>query len=1618
MTKLEELKAELNKINTELSLLVPKAKEAQATLSGNWPTGVIKQLESALTGLESKISALNSRKISVQADLTSINAETEALKRYNALQKSIATTQKNLAESTAKRDTSDPGSSKWLVYAQQVESATRALKLFNAQAQNYDSKGYRKPLGGQVNLSERLRLTNQTTNPTFASDDALSRIQQKKQINVDQLIALRGSTAQDASTKINSLTNAITRLNEAEARLSQSKASYTVPSSIPTRSERVASAERQRVSTPIPTPDGSTPKAETPKKATVPGPFDIVPDNYKQSVENAKAALKESKIALDSAATIKPLANGLAQIKGRSTISNSGKDIPSAYNLFVDDMGRWGLTLKELNRKRLLADPKYAQLFDEAKKLGYNPDTDFKSMKSQNSGAVSQALFRRDNSGVTESQYLNMDKVSGSITKAAPQAQYRNFAQGIGKDIGDLLKWSVAISAIYGPINAMSEAMTQLIENESKLADISIALNSEVADTNTVFDAVYESAKRSGESVSGVIDAFGAAYTAAGRISNEFQRYDTTVKLLDDSLKLSKLSTLDQAGAIDVLTAALYQSAKAPNPTMSDSENAAQALGRGSELIDKWVKVSKIASVDVATLATGVAVLGDSAETAGLSIEQLNAIIATISETSLSGGKEAANIAKALIGNYQTAGAVKELNRLGIAVQDSTGKTREFYDVMQDVARLRAGGLLQDQDFNRLTLAIGGGGIRRQKDVAAFIENIGRVDQITEAQKGGGGESAEALAKKLDIVQTSSTNLANSFTSLAQTLGNEGGLLDIFSLVLSVGTSTVEMFDMLAGKIGKVSPLLIGAGLGSILMKGRGGAAGLQNMMMSNLGMGATSAGLLTGNINPFEKMFPAGKNAYGAGTPWSAPTAMGSFGGRLSNATTIPSLAAIALPAIQNASQGDYTEAGANIAGGIAGALAGGPVGALVGSAIAEAFVRTTMTYESDFADLFAGTVAFDKNGKGVGGQELSVEQLNENALKEFGGGNLLFGRLKAYIGQEYSRGGLLGGIGRADNKGSLNMYDKNAPGSFVTPGAFALEQLKKNSPDVYKTLVDAYSREGKVPEGTQTRMSALQEGIGSNTQTSEYLRSIQLQEQNKLRKDVISGDIKQSDYANRLSSISAFSTTATGWMAALVSETGKLPEEFSSSQDAYSDFLAIISSGNQEAISAINAYKAELEAQQMVWDNWDPKVKVGKFTVNGVKVDGTKEDLANAMSNTADAYVSSINSASSAARVAAINEPKVFGSNINPMPQKDLDLLLSETKKFQDVKYQELPPETYEDLKDSFDKTAFLVEEGGKLIHKSFEGIDTGILSEVYGKLKEDGKISGSDKNGLDFTTMDITRAQLEQAVPQAAKLTKDLESKGYKSNVEDVLIATTDEQISVQHTDMKILQYILNQILDTEKKQLQGIWNMPEGSSFWVPLQSIIDGYGANGGSSKTFDLKDPSVYGKTAETPYSGTPGEELSMYNTTIKELIDAAKPITELTSKEEYLNKFPSARGATSQDEVYKSPTATEAAPTDKSGIEQLLQWLRGFLPADPTGPMGAGRGGGIPGNGSFGGKAFSPSDNSQAIPQTKMDIKFSSTTNLVVDGRVLASIVKPYLASDLMKANESGGTITRSYVI
>lgn len=1543
MATLKELESEIERLDKALQDTRINAKNlAEQMRSGEWGTQQIKQMAEQLRSMSASISRMKTERLKLVDD--------KALRDFNLLTRQIETLQQRITTGKGTLNlfaTDDPQYQKLMGMIRNAEIALKSLE--SRRFTQFGPQGYRKEEGAGAFGGAGGRLEGVSARQGTLYSGYEERL---RAVSARQGTFFSGYEA---------------RLQEVTKELEQV--------------ERAAHSVVNRIGGGAYGPEGAP--ATPPRTRGVPfigeefrKQWGALPEELKTDAAKAALTLKRLHASLTELNGIEQIPGGF-RLTGKKDFGEAGiRDIQS----FVDGLGNTGRSLKELHRKQVLNSKEYIRLFEEASKLGYSKE-DFRRIKASGTGAYKQAEFQKSVGGVEYLQNFRVDR-TGDVSLAATQRKFQSFAQTVGRDIAELTKWSIAIAAIYGPINAMGTAISALIENETKLADVTVALNKEVADTGAIFDVAYSAAQRSGEGVGGVIDAFGQAYRAAGRIENQFERFTAASKLLDASLVLSKVSTLDQAQAIDTLTAALYQAA-------GTNDTASTAFDRATQVLDQWVRVSKVANVDVATLATGVAVLGDSAEVAGLSLEQLNALIATISEVSISSGKEAANIAKALVGNYIQPQAIEALNKLGVAVKDVTGKNRDFLSVMRELSDLRRAGLLTDQQLQQAALTLGGGGVRRAKDVAALIENFPRLGQIVELQANSTGESSTALAKKLDTVQTSSTQLANSFQSLAQSLGDEGGLLDVFSGILDISTKLVEAMDKIASSVGRVSPLLIGLGVGAL---------GLRLT-------GTNARSVIGNNIAPFlAGLAPGGE---GARANIRTRESITNFLTGQSTAGRIGlSAAAIAIPAAQNLAGGRYEQVGADIVGGIAGAFVGGPAGAVVGSAIAEAFVNATFAYEAQFQNFFAGAVSkgLDGASKDTAAQN-SVDNLMSEAFKALGYGNVDLGKFLAKQAQYTT---LPGGLREK---------------AYETPEAAALAQLKRTNPDLYKRILSVGTSQGLQQANAPLGGLAARQQAISTPETQAYLTQIQREKAKELQTQLISGKIKPSEYAREMEQLSAYTVKATRYMAALEDQVGKLGPGFNNNKEAYQSFLEIVASGNDELISQINSQIEAVDYLQQVIKNWQPGTEIENKLTGEKFVPKNISEITNLLNLTQGALGQTFAYGAQQSRLQNLRVPEVFGSNLQGFSKQDLALLLKETQKYQEIRYQELPPETYQALTESFDKVSFLIEDGGKLLHETLGKIDQKILSEVYQKLVQEGRIRAQEDKGIGFSTIGATAAQVRAAEAQAPSfIAKNLTPLGYKSEEADAIYSTTDEQILKAHGDQKIIQYLLQQILDTEKKQLEGIYNLPEGATFWVPLTAAWlaqrpygAGEGGTGGQSYAQQNAAlagmgglPSPYnraGATTTPPRNPLAGQGGIVSPVDYSKLAKPSEPTTRPGRFE------PGDRWWEEKLPTTKQPGAAEGL---NALITQLINQISGLF--RPGGPLGGftGVGQGL-GTGAKPGPLQAPQAPSV---NTKLDIRFASTTQLMVDGRILASIVKPYLAADLLRTNESGGTITRSYVI
>ncbi|KKL44760.1 hypothetical protein LCGC14_2362450, partial [marine sediment metagenome] len=360
------------------------------------------------------------------------------------------------------------------------------------------------------------------------------------------------------------------------------------------------------------------------------------------------------------------------------------------------------------------------------------------------SGALTDAGGKTTNLSLVTGKY-------GNILRST-QKNFRNFASAIQRNVIEVIKWTVAIGLVYGTMQKFQELLTQAIQTQARLADVQVALGASVGNLNIIFENAAVVAREMGTALTEVIEAYVLALRAAGRYTDETERVQKATQLLRDSMILAKLSGVEQSLALDTLVGALSQTGR--------------ELDQGVELLDKWVAVSKEANVSLGTLAESFAITSTAAENVGIDIDKLNGIIAAVAEVTTLSATEAGNAVRAFVSGFQTAEAEKALGRYGIAIRDARGELLSFIDVIETIVERQELGIITDRDVARISESIGGGA-RRGAQVNAFIENYSRVLELSVVSANASGDAQEALAVKLDTVETAITNLSNAFTELS-----------------------------------------------------------------------------------------------------------------------------------------------------------------------------------------------------------------------------------------------------------------------------------------------------------------------------------------------------------------------------------------------------------------------------------------------------------------------------------------------------------------------------------------------------------------------------------------------------------------------------------------------------------------------------------------------------------------------------------------------------------------------------------------------------------------------------------------------------------------------------------
>lgn len=1218
------------------------------------------------------------------------------------------------------------------------------------------------------------------------------------------------------------------------------------------------------------------------------------------------------------------------------------------------------------------------------------------------SGIHDVTIIARDGEKVLHQYSATVDRFGGVLTKTKRSLQ--PFSEAVAKDAMEFLKWSMGIMLIMLPLQKMNEMIQIATENQTRLVDVLVAVGSAQSDVNNIFTETYKIAQQTGEAIGGVIDAYSLSYRATGGAGDATERFAIAGKLLSDSLILSKLSTLDQAEAIDVLSAALKQTSTELEGLGGD----VNVLEKGQILLDKWVQTTKVANVSLDTLATGFSIVSDAAGSAGLSIDELNGVIATVSEvTGDVSGKEVGNMVRSLVSGFQSDKAVTELQSLGIAINDTTGEARSFMEVYGQIAQMQEAGILSPEQVNKITFAIGGG-TRRQAIVQSFISQFGRIDQIVADTADSTGAAMGALDMQLSTVSTASTRLGNSFASLAQTLGTKGGLLDSLTGVLKITNGIVVAFDKVTGAIGRVAPILALALAGSaynkyylsqrpaLQEKLLGGAQNkLASVIQRRINNSPELQAKYSIGTSPAAAMYgadilsatPASVASRRAAEIVSTKNIKNALSGLVIGGAVLGNLTATGV-----SGKDKSVRIGADIAGGITGALIGGPIGAALGASIAEAFVNSTMLYESEFANFFKETVVKAPT-PGENKPDESDAERRMREQKELANTRVY----SAMYGKDAFAGELRGKAFTKLMQGLITVG-----GWYVNPINKAMGKDTHNTPTTEQIALKTlkFLPEFLVPDRKQLlldfeRLRVEEESL-KGIQGSPFVEAmkgvkfdtgIQKNFAEEILNKLLGGKITPSAYGNLSKNVTNMGTVGqayyTGFGQQYQQKTGQTQNE------VFEDFARIITYASDEE----KAYLTELNTALAT--NYNAM----KMNVVGTEAYNTALENYNTLAGEATAYTIQLNEA-----LLAMKElPEIFDFTEYQGQLSSQDLI-AQARQAQQIEYRAagFTDEEYQAKIKSFDD--FLVKLTDTGYSQPVSGLDPKYLSDVIAKAIKEGMLASG---GLGFQEFDMTMAEFNQAMSAYDQTLSQFASLGYEPQQEAMIMAMNDGIYKPQVKDWKIVQYLLGKI-EKNTEQLSGIYNLPSGVSAYITTQAAEmwrNSMFSGGTGEATLGKGDWGKGTKNTEMGIAG--GQAMSGINTLFSEWAKIVMP--KMSSGFSGLGKAVSG---------FKFPEPEEEK---KSLWDKILEMFSvpGILPGATLGGMGLGTGfsfGPSPDQmqnmtgkriSDFGGTA-----NKLPATTTTMNLNLNNTTTILLDGRQVAQVVKRYLQQDLARygAGNAGG--------
>lgn len=444
------------------------------------------------------------------------------------------------------------------------------------------------------------------------------------------------------------------------------------------------------------------------------------------------------------------------------------------------------------------------------------------------------ARLQRDINKVASTP-ITVDVRSGRTGSNAPLGRISGDVAEIDKSLAAanarVVAFAASASVIYGLESAVRALVDTFVNVEKKLADVNVLLNLSNSQLSAFGSSLFSIAGSTAQS-------FDTVAEAATELARQGLGVEETLKRTNDALILTRLSGLDAASSVKALTAAIN--------SFSDA-----GLTSG-EVINKLANVDAGFAVSSADLASAISRVGSSASDAGVSFDELIALVTTAQQVTSRGGAVIGNSLKTIftrLGRSETQGL---LQGLGISLTDQAGNLKNQVQLLQDLAKIYD--TLPQQQKNQVAEQVGG--VFQINVLKAALSDLGKEYSIyNQALQTSIGSTDQAIQRNEKLNETLSARGSRALTNIQQ-----AGITIAEPLFKPLANNALNIADLLTGAVNTADASGIGAKIGRGLLEGIGNFIGGPGLALITAAIGKLFAQFSKVGVEAFKSIL--GTNA------------------------------------------------------------------------------------------------------------------------------------------------------------------------------------------------------------------------------------------------------------------------------------------------------------------------------------------------------------------------------------------------------------------------------------------------------------------------------------------------------------------------------------------------------------------------------------------------------------------------------------------------------------------------------------------------------------------------------------------------------------------------------------